>query len=174
MFGSLRRNMKNLLPLILLATCLSGGLLHAQGTTGPTQTKPVAEEFLQDGVWTGSLKGGRYIVKCAQIIALSKHEYVADAAARVVEVNLTLSSNTAVRFYYLEPVRLEGNGVIAVGQQAIELSHVHSCPHGGVCDQGGGAAELAFRQPGERLPRSRTEAFLEGVRGCLLNPCPGF
>jgi hypothetical protein len=154
--------MKNFLSLLVVALGFSGGLLHAQGTTGPTQTKPVPEEFLQDGVWTGSLKGGRYIVKCAQIIALSRHEYVADAAARVVEVNLTLSSNTAVRFYYLEPVRLEGNGVIAVGQQAIdkarqavtdrrahltdadgaeggeELSCVHPCPHGGVCDQRGG------------------------------------
>lgn len=113
-------------PLLLLSSCLvlsapalaqSGG---GTGTTGPTQTQPVPEEMLQDGVWTGSLKGGRYIVKCGQIIALSKHEYVADAAARVVEVNLTLSSNTAVRFYYLEPVRMEGNGVVAAGQQAID------------------------------------------------------
>ena len=113
-------------PLLLLVSCLalstavfaqSGG---AAGTTGPTQTQPVPEEMLQDGVWTGSLKGGRYIVKCGQIIALSKHEYVADAAARVVEVNLTLSSNTAVRFYYLEPVRMEGTGAVAAGQQAID------------------------------------------------------
>jgi hypothetical protein len=93
---------------------------QASGTTGPTEANAVPEEFLQDGVWTGSLKGGRYIVKCRDIIALSKHEYVADAAARVVEVNLTLSSNTAVRFYYLEPVRLEGSGTIAAGQQAID------------------------------------------------------
>jgi hypothetical protein len=35
-------------------------------------------------------------------------------------VNLTLSSNTAVRFYDLEPVRLEGTGTVAVGQQAID------------------------------------------------------
>lgn len=114
-------------PLLLIASWLvisasafaqSGGA--GSGTTGPTQTQPVPEEMLQDGVWTGSLKGGRYLVKCGQIIALSKHEYVADAAARVVEVNLTLSSNTAVRFYYLEPVRMEGTGAVAVGQQAID------------------------------------------------------
>lgn len=110
--------------LLLLATFgLFSSFVHAQqggGTTGPTEANPVPEEFLQDGVWTGSLKGGRYIVKCRDIIALSKHEYVADAAARVVEVNLTLSSNTAVRFYYLEPVRLEGTGTVAAGQQAID------------------------------------------------------
>jgi len=89
-------------------------------TTGSTPTKPPVEEFLQDGIWTGSLKGGRYMVKAAQIIALSKHEYVADGTARVVEVNLTLNSNAHVRFYFLEPVRLEGTGAIAVGQQAID------------------------------------------------------
>lgn len=116
--------MKNLFLLLALALTFSGGLAQAQsggsGSTGPTQTKPTAEEFLQDGVWTGSLKGGRYMVKCGQMIGLSKHEYVADAAARVVEVNLTLSSSTVVRFYYLEPVKLDGNGIIAVGQQAID------------------------------------------------------
>jgi hypothetical protein len=63
------------------------GLSLAQ-TTGPTPTKPPAEEFLQDGVWTGSLKGGRYMVKAGQIIALSKHEYVTDGVAGfVVTVN---------------------------------------------------------------------------------------
>jgi len=122
MFGRLEWNMKTLF--LIAALCLFSSLTHAQssggGTTGPTQTKSVPEEFLQDGVWTGSLKGGRYIVKCGQMIALSRHEYVADAAARVVEVNLTLNSNTAVRFYYLEPVKLEGTGTIAAGQQAID------------------------------------------------------
>jgi len=122
MFGRLEENMKTLL--LIAALGLFSSLTHAQsgggGTTGPTQTRAVPEEFLQDGVWTGSLKGGRYIVKCGQMIALSRHEYVADAAARVVEVNLTLNSNTAVRFYFLEPVKLEGTGTIAAGQQAID------------------------------------------------------
>jgi hypothetical protein len=115
-----------LIFLASLLAVLSCQIGHAQnnnnggGTTGPTQTKAVPEEFYQNGVWTGSLRGGRYMVKCSQIIALSKHEYVADGAARVVEVNLTLSSNTSVRFYFLEPVRLEGGGTIAAGQQAID------------------------------------------------------
>lgn len=114
--------MKNLLLLTTLGLYFSFGIASAQNSnnTGPTETKPVPEEFLQDGVWTGSLKGGRYMVKAAQIVALSKHEYVADAVARVVEVNLTLNSNSHVRFYYLEPVRLEGTGTLAAGQQAID------------------------------------------------------
>lgn len=90
------------------------------GNSGSTQTKPTAEEFTQDGIWNGSLKGGRYLLKANQIIALSKHEYVADGVARVVEINLTLNSNAFVRFYFLEPVRLEGGGVVGAGQQAID------------------------------------------------------
>lgn len=118
-----------LLHLAALLLLLTPGFLRAQnsggggsgtGTTGPTQTAPVPEEFYQDGVWTGSLRGGRYLVKCGQMIALSKHEYVADGTARVVEVNLTLNSNVAVRFYFLEPVRLEGSGTVAAGQQTID------------------------------------------------------
>ncbi len=102
------------------SVCLFLSGLGLAQTTGPTPTKPPAEEFLQDGVWTGSLKGGRYMVKAGQIIALSKHEYVTDGVARVVEVNLTLNTNSHVRFYFLEPVRLEGTGAVAVGQQAID------------------------------------------------------
>jgi hypothetical protein len=111
--------MKKTFLLSALVACILTDISLAQ-TTGPTVTKPPAEEFLQDGVWTGSLKGGRYMVKNGQIIALSKHEYVADGVARVVEVNLTLSGQSHVRFYFLEPVKLEGTGVIASGQQAID------------------------------------------------------
>ncbi len=109
---------------LLTAACLclsfSAALAQSSNNGGPTETKPVPEEYLQDGVWTGSLKGGRYMVKAAQIVALSKHEYVSDSVARVVEVNLTLNSNSHVRFYFLEPVRLEGTGTLAAGQQAID------------------------------------------------------
>ena len=111
--------MKQTLFLAAVVTGLLTSLSPAQ-TTGSTATKPPPEEMLQDGVWTGSLKGGRYMVKAGQIIALSKHEYVADGVARVVEVNLTLNTKSHVRFYVLEPVRLEGTGAVAVGQQAID------------------------------------------------------
>jgi hypothetical protein len=56
---------------------------------------------------TGRLKGGNYIVRCNSIIALSKHEYISDGVARVVEVNLTLNSAQMVRFYFLEPYKPE-------------------------------------------------------------------
>ena len=111
--------MKTLILLFTAGFCLLNAAAQAQ-TTGPSQTKPVPEEMLQDGIWTGSLKGGRYMVKAGQIIAVSKHEYIADGVARVVEVNVMLNTNSHVRFYFLEPARLEGTGMIAAGQQAID------------------------------------------------------
>ncbi|TDU81645.1 hypothetical protein EI77_00955 [Prosthecobacter fusiformis] len=78
------------------------------------------DEATRDGLWDGQFSGGSYLVRCTQILALSKHEYVADAVARVVEVNLTMNANMTVRFYYLEPVRLEGGGMVGAGQQALD------------------------------------------------------
>lgn len=114
--------MKIILAVLLSAMGTLGALAQNSGggTSGSTQTKPITEEFYQDGIWNGVFKGGRYLLKANQIIALSKHEYVADSVARVVEINLTLSSNTYVRFYYLEPVRLEAGGVLGAGQDAID------------------------------------------------------
>lgn len=92
--------------------------IQAQGQTrNPATTE---EETTPDGLWDGRFKGGSYLVKCDRISALSKHEYVADGVARVVEVNLTMNSNMAVRFYYLEPLRLEGGGIVGAGQGVVD------------------------------------------------------
>lgn len=107
-----------LLALVLLSS--SATLAIAQSSSPSMPGSPNEDEVTRDGLWDGKLKGGSYLVRCNQIIALSKHEYVADAAARVVEVNVTLNSNMTVRFYYLEPVKLEGTGTVAVGQEALE------------------------------------------------------
>lgn len=100
----------------LLLTCTLSAQTSAPGMSG----NPNEEEVTRDGLWDGRLKGGTYLVRCNQIIALSRHEYVADAAARVVEINLTMNSNMTVRFYFLEPVRMEGGGVLGAGQQALD------------------------------------------------------
>jgi len=108
------------ITLLALLSLLITSSVFAQSSAPGTPANPNQEEVTRDGLWDGRLNGGSYLVRCTQILALSKHEYVADAAARVVEVNLTLNSGMAVRFYYLEPVRLEGGGVIGAGQQAID------------------------------------------------------
>ncbi|SKA96458.1 hypothetical protein SAMN02745166_02393 [Prosthecobacter debontii] len=102
--------------LSLLGVCTA----LAQTSAPATPASPNQEEVTQDGLWDGRLKGGSYLVRCTQILALSKHEYVADSVARVVEVNLTLNSSMNVRFYYLEPLRLEGGGIVGAGQQALD------------------------------------------------------
>jgi hypothetical protein len=92
----------------------------------PAQTAPSAnrddngDELTPDGLWDGRLKGGNYVVRIPAIAALSKHEYIANAAARVVEINITLDSATVVRFYFLEPAKIEGGGVIGAGQSALD------------------------------------------------------
>lgn len=107
--------------LLVLVSLLSLATLSAQ-TAAPAQ--PAAgntdEELTRDGLWDGRMKGGNYVVRANAIIALSKHEYIADAAARVVEVNVTLSSEMVVRFYFLEPVRIEAGGMIGAAQSALD------------------------------------------------------
>lgn len=106
---------------------LSANLLQAQTTPGQTPTNPQdpneqkADEPTRDGIWDGTFKGGKYMVRCNAIIALSKHEYVSDGVARVVEVNLALNSAQVVRFYFLEPVKIETtSGTANAGTQALE------------------------------------------------------
>ena len=106
--------------------------LHAQSTTGQTTGQNTTgqntngqntqqDTVTQDGLWQGKFKGGNYIVRCNSIIALSKHEYISDGVARVVEVNVTLNSAQIVRFYFLEPYKPDsGSSTLGVGTQALE------------------------------------------------------
>ena len=100
------------ITLVALLSLLGTIAALAQTSAPATPASPNQEEVTRDGLWDGQLNGGSYLVRCTQILALSKHEYVVDAAARVVEVNLTMNSNMTVRFYFLEPMSLEGGGVI--------------------------------------------------------------
>ncbi|HYF34465.1 MAG TPA: hypothetical protein VD994_04170 [Prosthecobacter sp.] len=103
----------------LLALVLS--LASLSGQTAPAAQKDDnGDELTPDGLWDGRLKGGNYLVRIPAIAALSKHEYIANGAARVVEVNITLDSSTVVRFYFLEPAKIEGGGVVGAGQNALD------------------------------------------------------
>ncbi len=113
--------MKALLITLSLLLTVS---LHAQSSTGQTtgqNTNGQQDTVTQDGLWQGKFTGGNYIVRCNSIIALSKHEYISDGVARVVEVNLTLNSAQIVRFYFLEPYKPDsGSSTLGVGTQALE------------------------------------------------------
>ena len=109
--------MKALLITLSLLLTVS---LHAQSTAPSGQTAP-QDTVTQDGLWDARLKGGNYIVRCNAIVALSKHEYISDGVARVVEVNITLNSAQIVRFYFLEPYKPEsGSSTVGAATQALE------------------------------------------------------
>jgi hypothetical protein len=111
--------MKSLLFLLVTLVSLGAALAQtAPGNTGNTDDN--GDQLTPEPLWDGRLKGGNYVVRIPAIMALSKHEYIANGAARVVEVNLAINSATVVRFYFLEPVKLEGGGIIAAGQTALD------------------------------------------------------
>ena len=133
--------MKTLLALLLLCTAatLQAQTAPSQNTTG--QGGQQGDEPTRDGLWDGRFAGGNYIVRCNSIIALSKHEYISDGVARVVEVNLTLSSSQIVRFYFLEPVKPQTNSSIAnAGTQALERAK-------GLVDQAAGRISPTLTEP---------------------------
>jgi hypothetical protein len=64
------------------------------------------------------MQHGNYIVLVAKIAAVSKHEYVSDGVARVVEVSVASESSVVARFYYLEP--MGAGSSLASAQLALE------------------------------------------------------
>lgn len=66
-------------------------------TPGATPTPP------NSPMWKCTLPGGTYEVALRSITAVSSHEYLIDAGARVTEVNVATNAAMLVRFYYIEP-----------------------------------------------------------------------
>lgn len=112
--------------------------LYAQSPGTPTAQ---SDDTTRDGLWDARMQGGNYIVRCNAIIALSKHEYISDGVARVVEVNLTLNSAQIVRFYFLEPYKPEtGSSMVTTGTQALEKAK-------GLFDQAAGRVSPGITDP---------------------------
>ncbi|MBE7495018.1 MAG: hypothetical protein HS117_08735 [Verrucomicrobiaceae bacterium] len=126
---------------LLLAVTLHAQTAPGQNPTGQGGQQQQGDEPTRDGLWDGRLKGGNYIVRCNSIIALSKHEYIADGVARVVEVNLTLSSSQIVRFYFLEPAKIDtGSSMVNAGTQALERAR-------GMVEQAAGRVSPSLTEP---------------------------
>ncbi len=129
--------------ILLVFSLLLNLTLHAQTAPGQTPTGQGGQqdETTRDGLWQGQFKGGNYIVRCNSIIALSKHEYISDGVARVVEVNVTLNSAQIVRFYFLEPAKLEsGSSMVNAGQAAIDRAK-------GMVEQAAGRVSPSLTDP---------------------------
>jgi hypothetical protein len=72
----------------------------------------------QFAVWRAELPGGSFVVARSSINAISSQQYIVDGAARVTEVNISVSGAFQPRFYYIEP--LAASAVRAVpGVQAL-------------------------------------------------------
>jgi len=150
--------MKTLFTALILLSTVS---LHAQTAPGQSQTGQGGQQdnVTRDGLWDGQLKNGNYIVRCNSIIALSKHEYISDGVARVVEVNLTLSSAMVVRFYFLEPYKPEsGSNTVGAATQALDKAK-------GLFDQAAGrvSPDLAAPKVVKNYPTSTHAHTIEFV-----------
>jgi hypothetical protein len=88
---------------------------------GGGQAPPVEDGEVSEGhpaFWQADLNGGHYMVKLGNIVSASKHEYVVDGAARVVEVTIGTNTSLAARFYFIEP--LGKDSPLAMTRTAIE------------------------------------------------------
>lgn len=91
--------MKTILTALLL---LTASLSFAQTTTPPSTP---SEDESNPRFWQAAFaNGGHYLVKLDRISSASKHEYIGNGAARVIEVTLGTDTSVVARFYFLEPV----------------------------------------------------------------------
>src|SRR6187431_2623097 len=82
---------------------LSAVLTFAQAPATPPANP--GEDESNPRFWQASFSnGGHYLVKLDRISSASKHEYIGNGTARVIEV--TIGTDTAVvsRFYFFEPL----------------------------------------------------------------------
>ncbi len=102
--------MKNLL-LLLLGFSLTGAMAQ--------EASPSPSQRGGRDTWDATFPSGKYYVRIGAITAVSMHEYIVDAAARVTEVNVDTMGSTLARFYFIEPNTPQTpNGI---GQSAVEL-----------------------------------------------------
>lgn len=93
--------MKTRLVVSLVALLLAGNSWSQSTTSTPSST----ETESNPAFWQASFaNGGHYLVKLNAIACASKHEYVSDGVARVVEINIGTNTAIVARFYFLEPV----------------------------------------------------------------------
>jgi hypothetical protein len=96
-----------LLAITLGLAVSMAGIAAAQSTAAPTTpTQPSTgnrDETSNPRLWQAKLPTGHYMVRLDKISSASKHEYISDGVARVVEVTIGTESAVVARFYYLEP-----------------------------------------------------------------------
>lgn len=114
---STHKNTPILLSALLIHLSICAPL--AAQTPAPPQNPTASDEIESNPqFWQATFaNGGHYLVRMGTIVSASKHEYISDAAARVVEVTLGNSSSVVARFYYFEPILKDTP--IAAGQMIL-------------------------------------------------------
>ncbi|MCE9519448.1 MAG: hypothetical protein K8R87_07845 [Verrucomicrobia bacterium] len=93
--------MKTILRIFIFTVLAS--LASAQ-TTPPTPAPAPATDSNNPNFWQASFtNGGHYLVKLNHINCASKHQYISDGVARVVEVTIGTDTAVVARFYFFEP-----------------------------------------------------------------------
>jgi hypothetical protein len=85
-----------------LALLLAFAFTAAAQTPAPTTPQPGGQQTAIP-IFRAQLPGGVYEVAVRAMVSVSSHEYLVDATARVVEVNIDTAGSLLARFYYLEP-----------------------------------------------------------------------
>jgi hypothetical protein len=102
--------------LFVLLALFAPAILQAQ-TPAKAAPAPAANAATQP-IFRATLPGGTYEVATRAMIAVSSHEYIVDAVARVTEVNIDTTGSMLVRFYFLEPNA--PNAPLGIGTAALE------------------------------------------------------
>lgn len=103
---------------IALLLPLSDAMSQSSRRSNTEEQANTEERRGNPGFWQAELTGGHYMVRLDRVASVSRHEYVVDGVARVVEVTVTTNSSAIARFYYLEPVTAGGS--LNVGRGATE------------------------------------------------------
>jgi len=101
--------------LIVLVAPIGYGQTTSPSPTGSPESSPTTRA---DGFWRCELPGGVYEVAVRAIVAVATHQYVVDGIARVTEVNVDNTGNSAVRFYFIEPATPKTP--LGIGQAAVD------------------------------------------------------
>jgi len=104
--------MKTFFYLFTSLLLFSAGAARAQtlvpGNPAPTATadrNSANEEDSNRSLWQARFQnGGHYMVRLDKIASASRHEYIGNGAARVVEVTIATDSAVVARMYWLTPV----------------------------------------------------------------------
>ncbi len=87
----------------------------AQPPAGEEGEGAASSEVTREPFWQADCPGGSFLVALKDISSVSRHTYLVEGGARVIEANIGTSGSLIARFYYIE-VPGEGSAVATVNR----------------------------------------------------------